>query len=216
MAALVDFAVIGKASAGAPPPAPRLMILAELRQAAARAVGDDFGALYAAEEAKLAGVDNPLAVSRTLTNWLANVAALSGPAIVVGFAGLHYPPSHLDPARRDDMALKRANDAVVADYAADPARALKWRPYFQGISDMSFLGHAAPGTDTVAANTPAARLVDKPLTDALRFPAVNIGPWGREYHQRLERVHGPYAFEVLPRVLARIVERYFVMSSGEI
>jgi arginine utilization protein RocB len=40
--------------------------------------------------------------------------------------------------------------------------------------------------------------VDRAPADALSFPCVNIGPWGREYHQKLERVHAPYAFDVLP------------------
>jgi len=34
---------------------------------------------------------------------------------------------------------------------------------------------------------------------------VNIGPWGREYHQRHERVHAPYAFTVLPELLLAVV-----------
>jgi arginine utilization protein RocB len=40
----------------------------------------------------------------------------------------------------------------------------------------------------------------------LRIPAVNIGPWGRDYHQRTERLHAPYAFEVLPELLWRVAQ----------
>ena len=32
-------------------------------------------------------------------------------------------------------------------------------------------------------------------------PVVNIGPWGRDYHQKWERVHMPYAFDVLPDLI---------------
>ena len=84
---------------------------------------------------------------------------------------------------------------------------MTWRAHFQGISDMSFLGRPVHGAgDVVNANTPAARLVDRPVDSALAYPVVNIGPWGREFHQRLERVHAPFAFDVLPRFVGLAVE----------
>jgi arginine utilization protein RocB len=44
------------------------------------------------------------------------------------------------------------------------------------------------------------------------IPIINIGPWGRDYHHWLERVHAPYAFEVLP-VLLQTVTRH-VLDPG--
>jgi len=38
------------------------------------------------------------------------------------------------------------------------------------------------------------------------WPCINIGPWGRDYHTWLERLHAPYAFETLPRVLLSVIE----------
>jgi hypothetical protein len=143
--------------------------------------------------------DNPLALSRALTDWLIDRAGIRGPAVVIGFAGLHYPPSRLDPDAPADAALLRAVRAAEAALATETT--LTWRPHFQGISDMSFLGQPARAGDAVVAdNTPAAKLVDRPGARALAFPVVNIGPWGREFHQRLERVHAPYAFDTLPRL----------------
>lgn len=192
------------AAAGAPPAPPRIITLAELRQAAEAALGTDFAPRAAAAEAALAGINNPLTASRRMTEWLVGAAGLAGPAVVIGFAGLHYPSSRLDPTRPGDRRLQDAIDAVRAPLADDPDRCLGWRPFFQGISDMSFLGQAAAAGDVVAANTPVGRLVDRPPADALGFPVVNIGPWGREFHQRLERVHAPYAFAVLPGLILSI------------
>ncbi|WAJ28483.1 M20/M25/M40 family metallo-hydrolase [Antarcticirhabdus aurantiaca] len=189
--------------AGAVQPAPRVLTVGELRARAADIVGADFEALYADEERRHAQVDNPLVASRLLTDWLVGLARIVGPAAVVGFAGLHYPPSRLLDTD-DDRSLREAIDGVRAELAAEPDRAVVWKPFFQGISDMSFLGQAAAGRDVVSANTPISRLVDHPPADALRFPVVNIGPWGREFHQRLERVHVPYAFGVLPEAVYRI------------
>ncbi|MDV3166768.1 MAG: hypothetical protein Q8807_03985 ['Waltheria sp.' little leaf phytoplasma] len=80
---------------------------------------------------------------------------------------------------------------------------------------MSFLGHApaAAEADLVARNTPAPDLTDGPVPGALRFPAINVGPWGRDYHQRLERVHAPYTFRDLPRILDAI--RRHVLGPGK-
>ena len=55
----------------------------------------------------------------------------------------------------------------------------------------------------MAANTPSPTFIDRPAGDALRFPVINIWPWGREFHQKLERLHTPYAFDVLPALIGR-------------
>ncbi|WP_051085767.1 M20/M25/M40 family metallo-hydrolase [Neomegalonema perideroedes] len=201
-------------SGGAAPHPPRLLSFAELKAEAAAEFGAGFDAAYAAEEAGSAGVDNPLAVSRRLTAWLVDRARLSGPAVVVGFAGLHYPATGLDPADPDHQALRRAVEAARAELCAAPDRSLVWKPYFQGISDMSFLGQAASGGEVVRANTPISRLIDLPPAEALRFPAVNIGPWGREFHQRLERVHAPYAFAALPELVSRLARHFLTAPRG--
>jgi arginine utilization protein RocB len=44
------------------------------------------------------------------------------------------------------------------------------------------------------------------------IPIVNAGPWGRDYHTRLERLHAGYAFEVLPELLLAMVRD--VLRSG--
>lgn len=204
--------LVGK-SAGAEPAAPRLVTFQELRALAARAVGDGFEARYAEEEARLSGIDNPLALSRHLTEWLVGVAGLSGPVVVAGFAGLHYPASRLEKDEPDGRSLYAAIEAERAKLGNDPGRSLTWRSHFQGISDMSFLGQAASNHDVVSNNTPISRLIDRPPETALRFAAVNIGPWGREFHQKLERVHAPYAFEVLPRLVSGIA-RAFLGDAG--
>jgi len=83
--------------------------------------------------------------------------------------------------------------------------------FYPGISDMSFLGsrEEAANLAVLAANTPpwAARIAfDYSAIAALDLPVVNIGPWGRDYHQRLERVQMPYSFGVLPELVWRVVQ----------
>jgi arginine utilization protein RocB len=208
-------ALIGK-TAGATPALPRLTTFQELRALAQSIHGAAFDAAYADQEACLSHIDNPLALTRALTEWLVGVARLSGPAIVVGFSGLHYPPSRLQAGEVNDRALRTAIEKARVDFGNDPDRRTVWKPHFQGISDMSFLGQAALASDVVSDNTPISRLIDRPNQDALRFPVVNIGPWGREFHQRLERVHAPYAFEVLPGFVSRIATTFLTdVTDGE-
>lgn len=92
------------------------------------------------------------------------------------------------------------------ELAHETGESLRVRGYFTGISDMSFLGQAAQQREQVclAAHTPHPAHVDPVPEDALEFPVVNIGPWGRDYHQRLERIHAPHAFQTVPELLWRI------------
>lgn len=200
-------------SAGATPAKPRLLTFHELRQLAAAAIGDGFNALYARKEQEHGNIDNPLVLSRLLTEWLIGVARVSGPAVIIGFSGLHYPSSHLRLGEQEDRNLHYAIETACARLGNDPERSLVWKPHFQGISDMSFLGMADSGSVVVSENTPISRLIDQPPIDALRFPTVNLGPWGREFHQKFERVYEPYAFGVLPDLVSDIARTFLAATN---
>lgn len=178
----------------------RLLTFRELRAEAARVEGDTFEQQYAETEQSLNRIDNPLVVSRRLTEWLVDVARLTGPAIVIGFAGLHYPPAQLDT----ESPLFRAVETALSAPHRNPEHPVSWKPVFQGISDMSFLGLAAGSGKVVSENTPISRLVDVPPPGSLAFPAINLGPWGREFHQKYERLYAPYAFDVLPDLVYEV------------
>ncbi|MBD9638591.1 M20/M25/M40 family metallo-hydrolase [Ensifer sp. ENS07] len=209
-----EFGKLVGRSAGATPAKPRLLTFQELRTLAAQNCREDFNSLYTAQKKALSGIDNPLLLTRQLTEWLVGIARLSGPAIVVGFSGLHYPSSHLRLAEANDRSLHQAIEKARAGLGNDPERSLVWKPHFQGISDMSFLGLSADGSQVVSDNTPISRLIDQPPEDALRFPAVNLGPWGREFHQKFERVYEPYAFGVLPDLVSEIARTFLADSHG--
>lgn len=203
-------------SAGATPAKPRIVTFKELKAAAARVCGNGFEATYADKEAELAHIDNPLVLTRELTEWLVSLARISGPAIVIGFAGLHYPSSRLRTSDRNDRRLFQAIETARAGLGNDPSKSIVWKPHFQGISDMSFFGLAASGSMVVSENTAIRRLIDLPPADAKSFPTVNLGPWGREFHQKLERVHAPYAFDVLPGLVMEIAREFLAEKATEV
>jgi arginine utilization protein RocB len=187
----------------------RVIPFAELRKKAFSMEG--VAERYRAMEAELASNDNPLEVTRSLVGFLARATRLTGPVVVTGFASLHYPHSHVDATTPAGQAFAAAIVAAERDFQESDGTIFRRRDYFTGISDMSFFGTGrGTGPDAgaaVADNTPARIWVDLPPAEALSYPVVNIGPWGREFHQRLERVHAPYAFDTLPRFLLTIVGR---------
>jgi arginine utilization protein RocB len=201
-------AMLGAAQA-APVAAAQLISVAELRELVERVGGRDAVAKVSHVEQQLRGFDDPLAQTRKIVGAMVTEAGLTGPAVVYGFSSLVYPSTHISRTERDSGFADAIEGARLAHEKAGGSP-LRYREYFTGISDMSFFGHRPSDTDGayIAANTPTSELVDKVYADALSFPVVNIGPWGREFHQRLERVHAPYAFEDLPKFIREIVKRF--------
>ena len=199
------FAALTGADAGTPDAAGRVIAFSELRAKAFQSSG--VAERYRALEKELEANDNPLEVTRRLVTMLIGEARLTGPAVVTGFSSLHYPHSHVDEARPLDRDFAAAIDRARRTTEMRHATAFKRREYFTGISDMSFFGTAGDvsGGTVVADNTPASLWVDQSPADALEYPVVNIGPWGREFHQRLERLYVPYAFDVFPKFILEIV-----------
>lgn len=148
------------------------------------------GTAILAEPEAAAAADYPER-SRLATLQLWQASGLSGPAVILGFGSIPYPAVALD-----NPGIEKALAGVLAPLGIGTMR------YFPGISDMSFLGRAGGTGDP--ANTPLAGIAfDMP--EPAGFPAINLGPWGRDYHHWLERLHAPYAFEVLPDALLRVI-----------
>ena len=161
-----------------------------------------------ARDAAAQGFDLP-EQSRIVTERAWELSGRSGPAIVLGFASMPYLATSLG----DDAAARRLEAACEDAAAAVAARhgtTIRLLRYFPGISDMSFLGQADAGAvPVIAANTPPwGTGIVWPDGPALgNVPIVNAGPWGRDYHTRLERLCIPYAFEVLPDLVGEIARR---------
>ncbi|GGF42264.1 peptidase M20 [Aliidongia dinghuensis] len=190
----------------APAASGEVITIEELRTRLRLIGGDVALARIGALESRLRDCDDPLMLTRTIVNAMVTEAGVIGPAVIVGLSSLLYPSVRLGLGD-EHRAFAEAVESARLAFEAAGGSPVKYREYFTGISDMSFFGHrpAVDDSSFVADNTPASALVDTVRQDVLSFPVVNIGPWGREYHQRLERVHVPYAFDELPRLLREIV-----------
>ncbi|MCX6047466.1 MAG: M20/M25/M40 family metallo-hydrolase [Chloroflexi bacterium] len=153
-------------------------------------------------------IDLPLYSSKVFAA-LWQCSGLTGPAAIVGFASVHYPAAHVGATTAGERQLRQVIERQAVAVARDFNTPVTLHPFFPGISDMSFLGGNLPAADAalVNANTPTRPVVAEgglPIT-SLNLPAVNIGPWGRDYHRRAERVYMPYSFTVVPELIWRIV-----------
>ncbi len=125
---------------------------------------------------------------------LVRAHGIRGPAVIVGFGSIPYPAVLLKKG-----PLRQAISTAVRPFGLGEVN------YFAGISDMSFYGEAAGDLRVVAANTPIWGSGFS-MPEPGGYPCINIGPWGRDYHTWLERLHAPYAFDVLPRVLLSVID----------
>ncbi len=131
---------------------------------------------------------------QTLSALVALTSGVNEPTVIMGFGSIPYAAVLLR-----DNALRNVIGTAVKSHGLGEVN------YFAGISDMSFFGEATADLSVVAANTPIwGKGFSMPETGG--YPTINIGPWGRDYHTWLERVHAPYAFDVLPRVLLSVIE----------
>lgn len=136
---------------------------------------------------------------------------IQGPKIVIALAPPFYPPL---VNRRQTPKELFAMDAVasVQGYAHSLGIDLAQGEYHRGISDLSYCALQAEAdiAATFSENCPSwGRGYDLPLADiaCIDAPAINLGPWGRDVHQWTERIHRPYATEILPLLLRRLLER---------
>jgi arginine utilization protein RocB len=134
-----------------------------------------------------------------ITQELVKLVGLEGPAVIVGFAPPYYSRAEFDVEKNKALLEVLGREVKSTPYD------IFVRPFFDGISDMSFF-NPADGLEPQQFVTSHMPLSQKVFETALACPIINIGPWGKDYHQRLERVHMPYAFEVLPELLWRVLQ----------
>jgi arginine utilization protein RocB len=144
---------------------------------------------------------------RILTELAWDASGRVDPAVVLGFASMPYPAINW-PTDGSGDALEQlivATTAAVAKRHGTPIQTVK---HLEVIVDMSFLGPVDAADLRVAARqtpiwgTSIVWDLERQATPAL--PMANIGPWGRDYHHVLERVHVDYAYRVLPNLVFEV------------
>jgi arginine utilization protein RocB len=135
--------------------------------------------------------------TKLLTQHVWSLSGLFGPVVVLGFGSIPYSAVSLKSQTLVDVITETVKSHGLATVG-----------YFPGISDMSFVGETT-GHITAAAESTPIWGTSFTLAEPADYPCINIGPWGRDYHHWLERLHAPYAFETLPKVLLAVIDAVF-------
>ena len=137
-----------------------------------------------------------------------------GPVVVVALSPPYYPNisnRHLegiDPEKR--RFAERLPDLVRAAGEKVYSRQMERKPYFMGISDLSYVAFLdATEIACVRENMPLlqAGMYDLPFEDMARvsMPILNIGAWGKDPHKFTERVYIPDVAEAVPALYVELI-----------
>ncbi|CAM3787820.1 M20/M25/M40 family metallo-hydrolase [Alkalicoccus chagannorensis] len=141
---------------------------------------------------------------RIVGEWMLLCPELA-PAVVLFFAPPYYPPVNASEDERVQRVMQ-----LLEHPAQSSRRPVRHVHYFNGICDLSYVGYSQPPEelDSYRKNTPVwGRSYTIPF-EAMRqldAPVLNVGPFGKDPHQRTERLHRRSAFEETPGMLASLL-----------
>ena len=133
------------------------------------------------------------------------------PLVVIGFAPPYYPSMNCRSLPNTSLKI----DNLIDDYRyylASRGLSLKVEEYFMGICDTSYcalereLESYQVVLDSLASPSQVYEL-DLENIAQIQVPAVNLGPWGKELHQRGERVFREDLLDTIPSYLFGLLYR---------
>ncbi len=154
-----------------------------------------FGELMAAAgEALPSSVPgDPTALAIAELRSLARRAGLAGPAVIVALLPPFYP--HTAAGNSSFTRMITETLAAVGVESKGP---------YPFITDSSLVAGDARLAAAAARWTPGAMRASFP-PPPLGVDVVNLGPWGRDAHGLWERVRADWAFDLLPRLIERVL-----------
>ena len=136
------------------------------------------------------------------------------PATVLLYAPPYYPAvnSSSDPLVKKSIELMK-------DAAKELGNKIGQMHYFNGICDLSYVHYEddANGWTTFESNTPVwGDTYSIPFTEMaqLKAPVLNVGPFGKDAHQRTERLHVDSAFVEMPIMLEKLVKSMYIENES--
>ena len=131
------------------------------------------------------------------------------PATVILFAPPYYPAVN---STHDPLIIKSVE--LVKEEALKFDLELEQTHYFNGICDLSYVNYDddSDGWTAFEHNTPVwGETYSIPFSEMaeLRAPVFNVGPFGKDAHQRTERLRIDSAFVEMPQILERLLRSFF-------
>ncbi|NBG88091.1 M20/M25/M40 family metallo-hydrolase [Isachenkonia alkalipeptolytica] len=130
------------------------------------------------------------------------------PVVIIGLSGPYYPHINNHNIIGDDLKLDERLNRITKQYYNF---AFQKNEYFMGMSDLSYCGFTGKPEDiaVIKRNSPGwDEVYSIPFKEMqkLNMKVVNIGPWGKDLHQRSERVYAPDVFERIPTIIKDLIE----------
>lgn len=131
------------------------------------------------------------------------------PATVLLFTPPYYPAVNTS----DDPLIKASVELIKAESGRFDLE-VEQIHYFNGICDLSYVNYEDEGDGWAAfeRNTPVwGETYSIPFVEmaALKAPVLNIGPLGKDAHQRTERLHTDSAFIEMPQIIEKLLRSLF-------
>ena len=127
---------------------------------------------------------------------------MTEPVVVIAFAPPYYPAadSRMLKDKRFDSLLQ------IIESVTD----VTFRHYFNGISDCSYCCVSPDLNATTLKNNlllwGKSYQFDFSAMAQMQIPFVLLGPWGKDLHERTERVHIDSVSDKLPAILEKIIQ----------
>lgn len=127
------------------------------------------------------------------------------PAVVIFYAPPYYPAVNSSK----DLKCQETVEALKK-IGEDNEFKVEHVHYFNGICDLSYVNYDQSNGEmgTYKANTPVwGKSYSVPFEDMSRLqaPVLNVGPFGKDPHQRTERLHRRNAFVHTPKMLHELM-----------
>ena len=143
------------------------------------------------------------------------VVGIKKPTIVIFFAAPYCPHNTLMDEVNSERNIYNDINTIAEKVGAEEGESYEMMRFFPSLSDSSYLkiDDDNSSIDKLIDNFPEyKKLYNVPIKEIkkLNIPAINYGCFGKDAHKWTERVYMPYSFEVLPKLIVKTIEHYFV------
>lgn len=141
------------------------------------------------------------------------------PRVIVFYAPPHCPHNYLKVDESKDRLIYQAMQQIVNEFKGDETFAIK--RFFPFLSDSSYMNlhESDEELDSLISNFSIwGSQYSIPVKDirSLSIPAINMGVYGKDAHQKTERLYKPYSFSTLPLLIRRLTEVLLAQSAKQV
>lgn len=131
------------------------------------------------------------------------------PATVILYAPPYYPA-----VNTSNNVLIQESVELIKNEASKFDLEIEQIHYFNGICDLSYVNYEDDGDGWTAfeRNTPVwgdTYTIPFAAMAELKAPVLNVGPLGKDAHQRTERLHVDSAFIEMPKIIEQLLRSFF-------